>query len=255
MPAPTDATSLRLSGSVQFYGKFLPDFGYVTEAPASLTMKVLHGSWVQKQDSFQSLKELLSTEYLCWVHIKLANATTLQKGQHPMDKVVSPIMRHCREGFATIEEGRQEHKMAYGRGDQKATNTHSSNYLHVWWNGPTYSITYPPSSTTILGRPCGLLHDFTSGCNVLARLLVKRHKLAETNIGLLDRQRRTHCGAKWTLNRRSALTSVASTLPGWGWCPPKHLPSEEAKVEGSTRGFHFPLQPLLHPDITDSLYH
>ncbi|KAG0720105.1 Transposon Tf2-6 polyprotein [Chionoecetes opilio] len=64
MPAPTDATSLRsFLGSVQFYGKFLPDLATVTEPLHRLTRKDSTWKWgAEEQDSFQSLKELLSTD-------------------------------------------------------------------------------------------------------------------------------------------------------------------------------------------------
>ena len=64
MPAPRDVSSLRsFLGSIQFYGKFLPNLATVTEPLYHLTRKNVPWKWGAKEEgSFQQLKTLLCTD-------------------------------------------------------------------------------------------------------------------------------------------------------------------------------------------------
>ena len=62
MTEPTDVTSLRsFLGSVQFYGKFIPNLSTITVPLYQLTKKDTPWNWNKKaQEAFDSLKKILS---------------------------------------------------------------------------------------------------------------------------------------------------------------------------------------------------
>ena len=64
MPPPGNVSSLRsFLGSIQFYGKFLPNLATVTEPLHRLTKKGISWSWgAEEQEAFQKLKDLLCTD-------------------------------------------------------------------------------------------------------------------------------------------------------------------------------------------------
>lgn len=64
MPAPTDVPGLKaFMGSVQFYGKFLPNLSTIAEPLHRLTQKNTPWQWgTEQQQAFQHLKELLSSD-------------------------------------------------------------------------------------------------------------------------------------------------------------------------------------------------
>ena len=64
MPAPTDVSSLcSFLGSVQFYGKFLPNLATITEPLYRLTKKDVKWSWGSgEQAAFTKLKEMLTAD-------------------------------------------------------------------------------------------------------------------------------------------------------------------------------------------------
>eukprot|EP00731_Ephydatia_muelleri_P034216 Em0051g8a len=64
MPPPENVSSLRsFLGSVQFYGKFLPNLATITEPLHRLTKKDIPWSWgAEEQEAFQKLKDLLCTD-------------------------------------------------------------------------------------------------------------------------------------------------------------------------------------------------
>ncbi|KAL5517164.1 hypothetical protein EMCRGX_G002655 [Ephydatia muelleri] len=64
MPPPGNVSSLRsFLGSVQFYGKFLPNLATITEPLHRLTKKGISWSWgAEEQEAFQILKDLLCTD-------------------------------------------------------------------------------------------------------------------------------------------------------------------------------------------------
>lgn len=64
MPAPAGVSSLRsFLGSVQFYGKFLPNLATVTEPLYRLTKKDVKWSWgTSEQAAFSKLKEMLTAD-------------------------------------------------------------------------------------------------------------------------------------------------------------------------------------------------
>lgn len=64
MPVPTDTSSLRsFLGSMQFYGKFLPNLATVTEPLYHLTKKDVKWNWgPSKQAAFTKLKEMLTAD-------------------------------------------------------------------------------------------------------------------------------------------------------------------------------------------------
>ena len=64
MPAPSDISSLRsFLGSVQFYGKFLPDLATVAEPLYRLTKKEVQWIWGPlEQATFQKLKDMLTSD-------------------------------------------------------------------------------------------------------------------------------------------------------------------------------------------------
>ena len=61
MPPPGNVSSLRsFLGSVQFYGKLLPNLATITEPLHRLTKKGISWSWgAEEQEAFQKLKDLL----------------------------------------------------------------------------------------------------------------------------------------------------------------------------------------------------
>lgn len=61
---PGNFSSLRsFLGSVQFYGKFLPNLATITEPLHRLTKKGIPWSWsTAEQEAFQKLKDLLCTD-------------------------------------------------------------------------------------------------------------------------------------------------------------------------------------------------
>ncbi|WP_435321293.1 RNase H-like domain-containing protein, partial [Klebsiella pneumoniae] len=64
IPAPTDVPSLKaFMGSVQFYGKFLPNLSTIAEPLHRLTQKKESWQWgIEQQRAFQHLKKLLSSD-------------------------------------------------------------------------------------------------------------------------------------------------------------------------------------------------
>ncbi len=64
MPPPTNVSELKsFLGSVQFYGRFLPNLATVAEPLHRLTQKRVTWKWgAEEQNAFQRLKDLLSTE-------------------------------------------------------------------------------------------------------------------------------------------------------------------------------------------------
>ena len=64
MPPPRNVSSLcSFLGSVQFYGKFLPNLATITEPLHRLTKKGIPWSWgAEEQEAFQKLKDLLCTD-------------------------------------------------------------------------------------------------------------------------------------------------------------------------------------------------
>eukprot|EP00731_Ephydatia_muelleri_P030921 Em0022g435a len=64
MPPPENVSSLRsFLGSVQFYGKFLPNLATITEPLHRLTKKDIPWRWgAEEQEAFQKLKDLLCTD-------------------------------------------------------------------------------------------------------------------------------------------------------------------------------------------------
>ena len=64
MPAPSDVSSLRsFLGSVQFYGKFIPNLSTISEPLTRLTRKDQPWSWgIDEQGAFQRLKDMLCTD-------------------------------------------------------------------------------------------------------------------------------------------------------------------------------------------------
>ena len=66
MPAPTDVSSLKsFLGSVQFYGKFIPNLSTIAEPLYKLTKKASTWKWgAEEQSSFDQLKKVLSSDQI-----------------------------------------------------------------------------------------------------------------------------------------------------------------------------------------------
>jgi hypothetical protein len=64
MPPPTDVSSLKsFLGSVQFYGKFIPNLATMAEKLYRLTKKATPWKWgTEEQEAFQQLKDVLSSD-------------------------------------------------------------------------------------------------------------------------------------------------------------------------------------------------
>ena len=64
MPPPTNVSTLRsFLGSVQFYGKFVPNLSTLTEPLSRLTRKDTPWKWdTDEQTAFQRLKDVLGTD-------------------------------------------------------------------------------------------------------------------------------------------------------------------------------------------------
>ena len=66
MPAPTDVSSLKsFLGSVQFYGKFIPNLSTIAEPLYKLTKKASTWKWgAEEQSAFDQLKKVLSSDQI-----------------------------------------------------------------------------------------------------------------------------------------------------------------------------------------------
>ena len=64
MPPPTDVSSLKsFLGSVQFYGKFIPNLASMAEPLCRLTKKATPWKWEdEEQATFEQLKNVLSSD-------------------------------------------------------------------------------------------------------------------------------------------------------------------------------------------------
>ena len=66
MPRPHNLSTLKLFlGSVQFYGKFLPNLSTITEPLHKLTRNVVEWKWKEKvEEAFQTVKDMLCTDMM-----------------------------------------------------------------------------------------------------------------------------------------------------------------------------------------------
>ena len=169
MPAPSDISSLRsFLGSLQFYGKFLPDLATVAKPLYRLTKKEVQWSWGHmEQAAFKKLKDMLTadtvlahfTHHCQWESLEMPLGAVLfhrysDGSEHPVahvSKTLSDTQRNYsqiqKEALAIVFALHKFHQFLYGCsfilvtdhkpllalfGPRKATPSLAANWLAHW---------------------------------------------------------------------------------------------------------------------------